>query len=163
MMEPMASIMRDRRETRHAAQAFRDMAVLLLLLLAVVSVRFQSDEADPPVEPLRGGVQAATPESAAPAEDAEPAVLPALATPDPAADAEVPPIARVLELPRRVEMKTRLETRIRSEAPTDPAEQTRVLVFLGDEVHEIRLPGRFSLKEHAGEGSAQKVDVQVRS
>ena len=99
MMEPMASIRRERGEAGRAAQAFRDLAVLLFLLMLVLSVRFQADEADSSVRPLPGGVQAA---------DYEPAAVPALATPDPAGEPEAAPVARLRELPLSVETQTRV-------------------------------------------------------
>ena len=144
MMEPMASIRRERGEARRAAQAFRDLALLLFLIMLVFSVRFQADETDPSVTPLPGGVQAADREQVEPSA-VEPAAVPALAIPEPAAEPEAAPVARLQERPQRIEV------------------QTRVLVLRGDTVHEIRLPARFTLTETESGCSEHEVEVLTRS
>ena len=168
MIESMASIRRERGEVKRASQAFRDLAVVLLLLMLVLSVRFQSDEVDPEVKPLPGGVQAAGLGLDGPAADAAPATVPALAVPEPA-EVEAPPIARVRELRHHVEWQTNLETlnrmvtETRIEAQILPGTPTRLLIVRGDEVHEIRLPVQITLPQHKSGCSERRIDVQVRS
>jgi hypothetical protein len=156
MIESMASIRRERGEVKRASQAFRDLAVVLFLLMLVLSVRFQADEVDPDVKPLPGGVQAAGLELDGPEMQAVPAAVPALASPEPA-EVEAPPIARLRELRHNVEWQANLETLNRL------ATGTRVLVVLGDEVHEILLPVDISLPQRKSGCSKPKIDVQVHS
>jgi hypothetical protein len=162
MIEPMATARRERGEVKRASQAFRDLALVLFLLMLALSVRFQADEVDPDVKPLLGGVQAAGPELGGPEMQAIPAAVPALASPEPA-EVEAPPIARLRELRHNVEWQTNLETLNRIEAQIQPGTPTRVLVFLGDEVHEIRLPVDISLPQRKSGCSKPKIDVQVHS
>ena len=144
MMVPMATIRRERGEARRASQAVRDLAFFLFLIVVAFSIRFPADEADPSVTPLPGGVQAASLEQAEPA-PAEPAAVPALATPAPAGDPLLQSVARLQELSTLLEM------------------ETRVLVLQDGTVHEIHLPTRFSVTSPTSECSKKKINVQIRS
>jgi hypothetical protein len=149
MMEPMASIQSERGEVKRAAQAFRDLAVLLVLLLLVFSVRWNDDGGEPAVQPLPDGVQAAGHDSHDPSQPpvVEPASVPALATPEPARETETAaaPVAVLRELARDVET------------------EARVLVLRDGTLHEIRLPARWSVKTTGTCDAEPEVDVFTRS
>lgn len=144
MMEPIQSIRRERGEARRASQAFRDLGFLLVLILLVSSVRFQPADADPALNPLPGGVQAAETEQAEPPA-VEPAVVPALATPDPATRSEIPSIAELRSLRQDVDT------------------QTRVLVVTGETVREIRFPSRITIRAFGASCSESRVEPLTRS
>ena len=151
MMEPMASIRRERGEARRAAQAIRDVAVVLFLALLAFSVRFDAADPDPAVKPHLGGVQAAGLDQAAPPEPQlepapEPAVMPALAHPVPAGEAVAPPVA----LQR---------------------DGLRVVIHgfedgfggVDGEVHVIRFPARLPAGDDPGDCPKQQVAAHARS
>jgi hypothetical protein len=155
MMEPMASIRRTRGEAKKAAQAFHDVAILLLLLLAVFSVRVSSDEEAPSAHenraatdkraaaaPMPGGVQAAEsdPVGASTAESstaessaAELAAVPALASP-------------LREDPRPAARGERREQQLQ-------VNLGRLVLVEEGQIHEVRLPmlRRISLTLPAGD------------